>query len=94
MKKLFQLRKNFVLTGGVAFLLFTIIFAIGVYNRDSSNFETIGEHENIILAGFLTTKAQILNYLSFSKPKSFLKQTDVRQQVDGILKSYLTLIPF
>ena len=88
---MFQLKRYFLLTGGTAFIAFTFIFAMGVYNRDKSNLEQVGERENIILAGFLANllEPQINKYLSAPTfDENYLKQADQREQIDKLLKKF------
>ncbi|MEJ2213754.1 MAG: ATP-binding protein [Gammaproteobacteria bacterium] len=88
---MFQLRRYFLLTGGAAFIAFTLIFALGVYNRDMANLERIGERENIILAGFLANalQPQIEQYLASSKfDENYLRQAEVRSQIDDVLNDF------
>ena len=87
--KLFKLKTYFLLTGGATFLIFTLILGYGVYNRDMSHLEMVGERENFILAGFLSNqlKPQILDLINInSQEVEFLKNNDNRHQVDQILK--------
>ncbi len=88
---MFKLKRYFLYTGGAAFIAFTLIFLFGVYNRDMSNLERIGERENIILASFLAKilQPQIEKFLSAPTfDENYLKQSDERAEIDNSLKEF------
>ncbi|QCU89790.1 ATP-binding protein [Thiomicrorhabdus sediminis] len=96
MKKHFQLKKYFLMTGGIAFLVFTIIFGTGVYSRDMSNLENLGERENIILSGFLgkLLEPEIKQLLSSSNTsQEFLRNHKAKHNIDSILSKFSKQYP-
>jgi len=88
---MFKLKKYFLLTGGVAFSVFLVVSMYTTYLRDISDLRTIGERENLLLAGFLSQllEQQITQYLALPSPsKETLKKRDEVRQIKQLVKDY------
>jgi signal transduction histidine kinase len=87
-KSLFKLRKKYLFSGGIGFLLFAVFFLFLSFSHDQINLKRVGERENIILAGFLSNllERQLHEYssLSITSPES-LRHSGLHKQLEDLI---------